>query len=140
MNPKARTLMLGVLCALALAWWAKMVIGTAQLAWHQGITWNMNLFTRYDRLPVLLAAIEFLLILGASLIPLLITLRRSQPAPRWIWYAWAPCIAYVLFMCINFFVRVPFAWGVYARGTARLLGWAAIAVLFVLTRRTAKSA
>lgn len=137
MKPTRRTVILGVLSALAVAWWVKMVVGTIELASHQGVTWDTNLFAAHDHVPVVTAAVELSIILVASLIPLTAALK-DQSLPPWLGWLWGPCILYVLFMCINSFVRAPFGLVGCARGTVRLLGWLAIAALFIRNRKTAR--
>lgn len=135
MKPDRRTVVLAVLSAIALAWWAKVTLSTLELAYHQGITWSLDLSTSQGRVPALPAVAELSLILIASLVPLMAALKDSGRS-RWVAWAWAPGILYVLFMSLNVLIRAPFGAAACMGGGVRLFAWVAIAVLFLRHRRT----
>lgn len=118
---------LTVLCVLQLAYLGKIIVSVIGLA-------------RYQDIPVLSAVFECSMWLGAALIPLLATWRPGGRRRRWPYFLWAPCILYVVFISINFFIRGPFSITSSLIGVGRLLAWLAIAVLFIHVSRKPKTA
>ena len=120
--------LLNVFCALALANTAYASFGAVRIALLQhAAVWGAIL-------------IETSLALGAALIPLLSAGRGAPEAGRKIVWAWLPCIAYVLFISVNFLFRGPYPAGAYLMGLGRLLPWVGITWLYLdLTRKGAVS-
>jgi hypothetical protein len=108
-----------------------MIVGVMGLAYHQGVSWDLNLLKPRAEVSGFGAVIELSMFLGAALIPLGVVLRRGEERKAWPYFIWAPCILYVVGLSINFFVRSPFVLPSYSYGIIRLAGWLAIAALFI---------
>jgi len=117
MKPNTRKYALIALCALALVFVGKTVVGIVGLL-------------RYQDVPFVPVGFELTMFIGAALIPLTVALRHEEERKKWHYLIWAPCILYVIGVGINSLVRSPFD-ARYVFGIARFAGWLAIAALFI---------
>ena len=107
---------LTALCVIICAWAVKMLVSIVHLA-------------RYQDVPVLAAAFEIGMFLGAGLVPLAAVWFFKEMKRKWLYALWAPCILYVSFLAINLSRFRPVA------GSLRILVWAVIIVLFIRESR-----
>lgn len=75
--------------------------------------------------------VEAGLFLGASFIPLAVTLAPAERRRLWHGLAWLPCLFYVLVCAVNHLVRGPLGTAGYVAEALRLLGWLGLGALFV---------
>jgi hypothetical protein len=117
-----------------------MIVGVIGLGRLQGFTWHWNIMAPSHEVPVVAVIFEISMFIGAALIPLLAAWRPEVRRKKWLLYVWSPCILYVLFLAINFFVRGPFTILSSGLGVGRLLAWFVIAALFIRESRKTKMA
>jgi len=133
-------IILTTLCSLVLAYVGRMIVGVISLARLQGVTWHWNILAPSHEVPVVAVVFEVSMFIGAALIPLLAAWRPEMRRKKWLLYGWSPCILYVLFLAISFFVRVPFTISSSVLGVGRLSAWIVIAALFIRISRKTKLA
>lgn len=106
-----------LLCSLQFAATLRTLLGIVGLSYHQEI-------------PSLATAFELGLFLGASLIPLAVTLAPPESRRLWHGLAWVPCFAYALLCSFNLLARQHMDLGQGVAAFVRLACWLSIGVLF----------
>lgn len=139
MKPEVRKIVISVLCGLMIAYWARTLFGVARLASYQGAHWSLAIFSEGTEVPMIAVIVESLLLVGAALIPLVAAWTPQFGRKRWLLILWLPCIAYALFIGLNFFIHGTVTAPSAIKAVSRLLIWLTIAVLFLIDRQRRKA-